>query len=142
MSEQKNKMTVDQLIAAMGAELGQEPETMKILAGLDERVVFEHAANKNFAFSGEHIPAKYKLLMSLAISAALGVEKCIETYTTVALRKGFSKEEILEAMLVARFVKATTVISTTTSSMRMVLEQEQNVPISEEELNKALSDKN
>ncbi len=142
MSEQKSKISIDQLITSMGTELGQEPETMKILSQLDERIVFEHAANKNFAFMGEAIPPKYKLLMSLAISAALGVEKCIETYTTVALRKGFSKEEILEAMLLARFVKATTVISTSTSSMKMLLEHETNVPVSENELKQALSDKN
>jgi AhpD family alkylhydroperoxidase len=78
--------------------------------------------NKNFAMEGKHIPPKYKLLMSLAISAALGVENCINTYTTVALRKGISEEEIVEAILLARFVKGTTVISASTAAMQMMAE--------------------
>ncbi len=119
-----DKMDINELLAGMEAELGREPVPMKILAELDERIVFEHAKNKNVAFSGEHIPPKYKLLMSLAISAAMGVEPCIETYITSALNKGITKQEILETIMVARFVKASTVISTTADSLKLILEHE------------------
>ena len=120
--EQK-KPAIDEMLKMMAEELGETPVTMEYLAKLNEKVVYEHAANKQFAMSGDKIPMKYKLLMSLAISAALGVENCIDTYTKVALRKGISHEEILESILLARFVKGTTVISTSTNAMKMVVDK-------------------
>lgn len=122
MEEQKNKMNIDQLLQGMAQELGKSPETMELLSQFNESAVFEHAANKGFAFSSELIPPKYKLLMSIAVSAALGVEQCINTYTTVALRKGITEEEIVEAMLLARFVKGTTVFSTSTAAFKIMAE--------------------
>ncbi len=119
-------MTIEQLLDAMAQKLGEESETMGLLSQLDEKAVFEHAANKNFAMAGEKIPPKYKLLMSLAISSALGVEKCIGTYTRVALRKGISEEEIIEAVLLASFVKGTTVLSTSTSAFRIIVDHRKN----------------
>lgn len=120
--EEKVTMTIDQLLGAMAAELGKKPETMELLAQLNEKAVFEHAANKNFAMSGAQLPPKYKLLMSIAISAALGSERCITQYTEVAIRKGISKEEIVETLLLARFVKGTTVMSASTEAMRLLVE--------------------
>ncbi len=116
----QEKPTMAKLLEMMAEELGETPLTMEYLSQINEDVVYEHAANKNFAMTGKHIPPKYKLLMSLAISAALGVESCINTYTKVALKKGFSPEEIMESIVLARFVKGTTVISTSTEAMKMV----------------------
>ncbi len=72
--------------------------------------------------SGKHIPPKYKLLISIAVGAALGNEHCIETYTKVALNKGIAKEEIVETLLLTRFVKGTSVISSSTSALKKMLE--------------------
>ena len=119
--EQK-KPKINEMLKMMAEELGETPITMKNLAKLNEKLVFEHAANKQFAMSGDMIPPKYKLLISLAISAALGVENCIETYTKVAIRQGISAEEIMESIVLARFVKGTTVISTSTSAMNLVVD--------------------
>ena len=119
--EEKISMTIEQLLEAMAADLGRKPETMELLSKLNEKAVFEYAANKNFAMSGGWIPPKYKLLMSIAISAALGSEHCITQYTEVAIRKGISKDEIVEALLLARFVKGTTVMSASTEAMRLLL---------------------
>jgi len=118
-----NKMNIEQLLQAMSNEFGGEPETMKILSQLNEQAVFEHAANKNFAMAGDRLPAKYKLLISLAVSAALGSERCTKTYTQVALNKGITKEELMETLLVTRFVKATTVFSDATPAMEIILKK-------------------
>ncbi len=120
--EQQKKPSIEQMLKMMAEELGETPITMENLAKLNEKIVYEHAANKQFAMSGDKIPPKYKLLMSLSISAALGVENCIDTYTKVALRNGISSEEILEAIVLARFVKGTTVISTSTNAMQLVID--------------------
>jgi len=126
MEDQKEQMTIEQLLKAMAQELGEESETMGFLSQLNEKAVFEHAANKNFAMAGGKIPPRYKLLMSIAISAALGVEHCINTYTQVALRNGIGNDEILEAILLARFVKGTTALSTSTAAFKMMVEHEKN----------------
>jgi len=118
--EQK-KISIENMLQAMEQELGERPETMLHISKLNKDLVYEHAANKNFAMMSEAIPMKYKLLMSLAISAALGVENCIETYTKVALRKGITTDELMEAIKLARFVKGTTVISSSTNAMKMIV---------------------
>ena len=120
--EENKTMNIGQLLEAMSADLGKKPETMELLSQLSEKAVFEHVANKNFAMLGAQIPPKYKLLMSLAVSSALGSERCITQYTQVALRKGISKEEIVETLLLARFVKGTTVMSASTEAMRLLVE--------------------
>lgn len=113
-------MKIEQLLEAMTAEMGRNPETMELLAQINEDAVFEHAANKKFAMSGTHIPKKYKILMSLSAAAAMGAERCINNFTQAALRNGISKEEIVEALVLTRFVKATTVISSSTDALRML----------------------
>jgi len=120
----KDKVTIDQLLDSMKKEYGGEPKVMKLLSQLNEAAVFEHATNKNFVMSGPHIPPKYKLLVSIAISAALGSENCTETYTRVARNKGITPEEIMEAILVARFISATTVVNTASSTMQFLLKED------------------
>lgn len=117
-------MDIKELLKAMEDELGSEPETMVLLSKLHEKSVFEHAANKNFAMGGEHIPPKYKLLMSIAVSAALGFEGCAEIYTTVANKKGVTADEIMEAIMLARFVKGTTVLNTATNALKLLVNKE------------------
>lgn len=113
-------MTIEQLLEGMTAKMGKEPETMVLLSKVNESAVFEHVANQQFAMSGTQIPPKYKLLINLAASAAMGAEKCISNYTNMALRSGISKEEIVEALLLARFVKASSVMSASTDALRML----------------------
>jgi len=117
---EEKKMTIEQLLEAMTAKMGRSPETMVLLSQVNESAVFEHVANQNFAMSGTHIPPKYKLLINLAASAAMGAEKCINNYTNMALKSGVSKEEIVEALILARFVKASSVMSAATDALRML----------------------
>lgn len=118
--EGKNNMTIEQLLEAMTAEMGRTPETMVQLAKINESAVFRHAADKKFAMSGALIPPKYKILINLAAAAAMGAEKCINNYTQAALKNGISKEEVVEALLLARFVKASSVISASTEAIKML----------------------
>ena len=118
---EEKKITIEQLLEAMTAKMGKSPETMVLLSQINESAVFEHVANQNFAMSGAHIPPKYKLLINLAVSAAMGSEKCINNYTNMALKSGISKEEIVETLILARFVKASSVMSSSTEALRMLV---------------------
>lgn len=119
-------MTIEELLSAMENEGGSRPVTMELLSQLDESAVFEHASNKQWLFSKTAIPNKYKILMSITAAAALGQENCIKTYVNSALRQGIQKDEIMEALFVARFVKATTVISASVEAMKLLVEDGQS----------------
>jgi len=67
------------------------------------------------------IPEKYKHLIMVAVSAALGCEMCTEVFTKIAKRKGVSEEEIAEAILVARFAMASTIFATATPALRWLV---------------------
>jgi len=117
-------MNIEELLATMEKEAGDKPIPMSLLSQLDESVVFEHAQNKQWLFSKNAIPGKYKLLMSITAAAALGQELCIKTYVKSAVRQGIGKDEILEALLVARFVKGTTVISASVVALEFLVDAE------------------
>lgn len=116
-------MTIEQLLAKMEEQLGTEPKPMKLLSGLMPDVVFEHARFKMFLDGKTAIPDKYKQLMNVAVAVALGSQFCTLTYARLALRKGCSPEEVVEAMLVARFVNASTIFATSIPAMEMMLDE-------------------
>ena len=60
----------------------------------------------------QEVPGKYKLLMGIAVAAALGSEMCTEMWTRQAKEKGVTNQEIIEAIMVARFMKQATVNDT------------------------------
>ena len=117
-------MKIEQLLEHMRQESGANPVPMELLSKLDESAVFEHVSNKKWLNSKTAIPNKYKHLMSIAVAAALGQEHCIKTYVKGAKHQGFTKEEIAEALLVARFVKATSVISASVPAMEALLSED------------------
>lgn len=47
------------------------------------------------------VPAKYKLLTAVAISAAIRCEPCIRAYVKMAYEKGVTREELIEFLEVA-----------------------------------------
>lgn len=123
MSNQGPEMTLEQLLKRIASEAGFRPDTMELLGRFDPAAVFEHAQNKQFAFRGQSLPPKVKMLLTIAVAAALGSDRCTENYVRSAHHKGVSAAEIVEALLVARFAKATTVISTSTSALRWLAEE-------------------
>jgi len=120
--EEKSKQ-IEQILAKMSQEIGEVPELMLHLSELNTQMFLEHVSNKKFAYEGEHIPLKYKILMSLAISAGMGIENCINTYTKLGLRNGITADEILETLQLARYVKGTSVIAASQQAIKMVKNQ-------------------
>ncbi|TDA69974.1 MAG: carboxymuconolactone decarboxylase family protein [Clostridia bacterium] len=113
-------LSVEQLLERMTKELGAMPGPMKQLATLKPEMVFEHARSKQFAFSGEAIPAKYKALINVAVAAALGSRECIVNQTRIALGQGATGQEIVEALIAARFVKSSTIFSTAEDALALL----------------------
>ncbi|PRR72566.1 carboxymuconolactone decarboxylase family protein [Neomoorella humiferrea] len=120
MSKDMGNLNVEELLAKMAQETGSEPKPMKYLAQLRPEMVLEHARSKQFAASGQAIPEKYKALISFAVAAALGSESCTLTQAKIARRKGATAEEIIEALITARFTTSSTIFSTAVNALEML----------------------
>lgn len=83
---------------------------------LDEKaLLFE---NENY----HKVPNKYKLLIGIGVAAALGSDTCTQMWLKQAIQLGVSKAEIVEAIMVARYMKQATVNDTVANSL-LILEE-------------------
>jgi len=82
---------------------------------MDERsLLFEHPEYQS-------VPKKYKLLTGIAVAAALGSDTCTHMWTKMARENGISSQEIVEAILVARYMKQATVNDTASGSLQYII---------------------
>ncbi|MEM3406061.1 MAG: carboxymuconolactone decarboxylase family protein [Candidatus Aenigmatarchaeota archaeon] len=114
---------VNDFLETMKKKAGQVTEPMKILAELAPDIIVEHARSQKFAMKEGKIPSKYKLLIALACSVAIGNESCVDTYAKIAKRSGISKDEVLEAILIARFELASSTFSRSLPALKEFKEQ-------------------
>lgn len=56
-------------------------------------------------FNDSHLTAKEKALIALAVSHAVQCPYCIDAYTEESIKKGFSKEQMMEAVHVAAAIR-------------------------------------
>lgn len=59
----------------------------------------------NTVFSDSALSAKEKALIALAVSHAVQCPYCIDAYTEESLEKGFSEEQMMEAVHVASAIR-------------------------------------
>ncbi|QGP93306.1 Carboxymuconolactone decarboxylase family protein [Neomoorella glycerini] len=123
MSKGVDNLNIEELLANMAREIGGEPKPMKFLAQLRPDMVFEHARSKQFAASGQAILEKYKALISVAVAAAMGSESCTLTQAKIARPRGATAEEIIEALITARFTTSSTIFSTAVNALEMLAQE-------------------
>ena len=66
----------------------------------------------------QSVPKRYKILAGIAVAAALGSDTCTQMWAKMALDGGVSSQEVVEAILVARYMKQATVNDTASDSLR------------------------
>ncbi len=82
---------------------------------IDEKaLLFEHPQY-------QHVPRKYKLLACVAVATALGSGTCTQMWTKMAREGGVSAQEIVESIMVARYMKQATVNDTASGSFRLII---------------------
>jgi AhpD family alkylhydroperoxidase len=82
---------------------------------MDEKaLLFEHARY-------QAVPAKYKLLIGIASAAIVGSDTCTQMWVKMAKDQGVTNEEIIEAIMVARYMKQATVNDTASNALRFLL---------------------
>jgi len=75
---------------------------------------------KSLIFENEKyqkVPNTYKMLIGIGVAAALGSDTCTQMWTKMAREKGVTKEEITEAIMVARYMKQATVNDIVSNSL-------------------------
>jgi len=119
-----HKNEIEEIIARMNEEVGFVPPTMQSLLENRPEAVQEHARSKKFAFSTNAIPDRYKQLILIAAASAAGATRCVETQTRIAVRKGISPDEIVDALLLARFALSSTVFANAAEALKVAYEGE------------------
>jgi AhpD family alkylhydroperoxidase len=124
MAEEK-QMTVEEILKMMEKGLGEEPKPMVLMSKLIPEWIPRQAQERKFVMDQlNHIPPKYKHLIMIAASAAVGCHLCTETFIKIAHRAGVTKEEIAEAILATRFALASTTFATAVEGMEFLTSKE------------------
>lgn len=122
MSDTPMAPTAEQILAKMAEEMGKTPEVMAMLAKIKPSMVQEQARSKRFANEDSSIPDKYRQLISIAAVAGSGTPSCLKTQIGQALRQGITPTEIVDALVVARFALASTVMSNSAEGLRILVD--------------------
>jgi AhpD family alkylhydroperoxidase len=120
--EEKKQMGVEDVLKMMEKSLGEEPRPMVLMSKLIPEWIPRQAQERKFVMEDlKHIPPKYKHLIMIAASAAVGCHLCTETFIKLAHRAGVTKEEIAEAILATRFALASTTFATAIEGMEYLV---------------------
>ena len=121
MEQKVDRTQVEHILQKMREMIGEDPEAQVLFSEIAPERIPRQAAERQFVMGLPGIPEKYKHLIMVAVSAALGCEMCTEVFTKIAKRKGVSEGEIAEAILVARFAMASTIFATATPALRWLV---------------------
>ena len=120
---EKKKVNVEEILKMMTEGLGEEPRPMVLMSKLIPEWIPRQAQERKFVMDLPHIPPKYKHLILIAASAAVGCHLCTETFIKLAHRAGVTKEEIAEAILATRFALASTTFATAIEGMEYLVSE-------------------
>ena len=119
MSE--NRPSIEELLKHMEQSSGGDPRPMKVLATINPEFVYEQARSKKFIMEQPLIPPKYKHLIMIAVAASVESEMCTTVFMRAAKLAGVSKEEMAEAIMVARQARASTIFAASVEGFEEVM---------------------
>ena len=103
-----------------------QPNPMEIMRGATPegaRTYLDHRAAIMDNPELQTVPLKYKLLVGVGVAAALQSSTCTVQWAKQAVQAGAAKEEIVEAILVSRLMKAATVNDAAADALQWLQEQ-------------------
>jgi len=113
--------TLEELLRHMEKTSGGDPRPMRVLGAIKPEFVFEQVRSKKFVMEQPLIPPKYKHLIMIAVAAAVESTMCTTVFMKAASGAGVSKEEIAEAIMVARQARASTIFATAVEGFEELL---------------------
>ena len=113
---------VQESLKKMRKSKGKLPDFLEIMAQEVPDVFLHHLDVKDFAMHYTELPDKYKVLICLAVSAALGLEKMVESFVVSAKKHEIPYEEVVLAILLARFVNSSSVFGESLAALKILKE--------------------
>jgi alkylhydroperoxidase/carboxymuconolactone decarboxylase family protein YurZ len=99
---------------------GTVSEFLDIMARETPDVFLHHLEVKDFTMHYTELADECKVLICLAVSAALGYEEMVESFAISAKKHEIPYEQIVHAILLARFVKSSTVFTESIEAIEAV----------------------
>jgi len=90
---------------------GSVAEFLKIMAQEVPDVFLHHLGVKDFTMHYTELDDDCKVLICIAVSAALGQEEMVESFAMSAKKHDIPYEQVVHAILLARFVKSSTALA-------------------------------
>ena len=111
------KRKAEYMLEQMKTKRSEVPKFLEFLARELPEVFVRHQEDKHFAMHYAALPEKVKVLVCLAACAALGEDEMIRSYLIAGRDHGATDQELRQAILLARFVKASTVLKAGTQAI-------------------------
>ena len=120
---EEKEPTLEEILNTMKKMSGGDPRPMRALSQINPDFVFEQARGRKFVMNLPLIPPKYKHLIMIAVAAAGESERCTTTFMKAARVAGVSKEEIAEAIMVARQAKGAALFAASVEGFEELLKE-------------------
>ena len=95
-----------------------QTDPLDILKNMDPKLLELVSQNRDFTFKDGALPAKIKYLIAFALEAAHGVTEGINALSSLAVKHGSMKEEVLEALHVTNFISGVGSVYTAARGLR------------------------
>ena len=110
ISERGGEETATKWMENIEAEYGRAPLIFKRMAERPE-VLISHLLYKSTVIGTSTLEPKYVELISMAVGAALKCQHCTSYHLQAAAKKGATREEILEVILIAGLISNSSVLA-------------------------------
>lgn len=120
MAEHHKTLDDKELIQSMSEKLGFTPQILETLGDLDPDFLLKYNRCNRRLLQDGAIPAKYKILMALAVVASKQCEKCVISQMKSALENGATKEEIMETLDVISITSGAPAVAACRDALRML----------------------
>ncbi len=124
---EEKKPTLEELLKTMEKMSGGDPRPMRVLSKSIRNSCTNRPEARSSSWSSRSFPGKYKHLIMIAVAAAGESETCTTTFMKAARIAGVTKEEIAEAVMVARQAKGATIFATSVDGFEEILKDSSNV---------------
>jgi AhpD family alkylhydroperoxidase len=103
-------VTAEKWMAAIEEEYGKTPLIFKRMAERPD-VLISHLLYKGAVTTTSSLDPKFVELISMAVGAALRCQHCTAYHMQAALKKGATREEILEVVLISGLISNSSVLA-------------------------------
>ncbi len=117
-----SRKTAEDWLKAINQEYGRVPLIFERMAERPE-VLISHLLYKNAITGAGSLDPKLVELISLAVGSALKCRHCVDYHIRAALRKGATRDEILEVILIAGLTANAAVLANAYRVMRDAVQE-------------------